>query len=93
MFLILYASLLINIPTLAVIICNAYGMIPHRWFSLLHTNKLTQCRLDSSATATVELKLSSFFGVHPLRMTATSSSTLKHNMKRKNPCAKEAQSE
>ena len=33
-----------------------------------------------------------FFGVHPLRMT-TSSSTLKHNMKRKNPCAKEAESE
>ena len=30
-----------------------------------------------------------FFGVHPLRMTTTSSSTLKHNMKRKNPCANE----
>ena len=34
-----------------------------------------------------------FFGVHPLRMTTTSSSTLKDNMKRKNPCAKEDQCE
>ena len=31
-----------------------------------------------------------FFGVHPTRMTTTSSSTLKESMKRKNPCAKEA---
>ena len=34
-----------------------------------------------------------FFGVHSLRMTTTYSSMLKHKMKRKNPCAKEFQSE
>ena len=34
-----------------------------------------------------------FFGVHPLRMTTASSSTLNDNMKRKNPCAKEAEGE
>ena len=28
-----------------------------------------------------------FFGVHPLRMMTTSSSTLNDNMKRENPCA------